>query len=730
MFELVVELLVKSTLVLLATNAICSIRRLAHAERHAVASIGLVAVVVVAGLSILPSFKAQVPAWHVTVPEQVWDLVTFETPAPADTSAPGAGTETVAPGESTSVPSPASTTALPSWLWWISGYMVVVAALGASTMAGRRRVSRYARNLPTRNVPPGLPNTVDVRVDSCATPWTWGVRRPVIVLPQDFDSWPERRRDEALNHELSHIRRHDCLVQGLSRWLCNVFWLQPLMWITWRRQRRFAEGACDDTVLAGGHDPCDYAETLLAIARDSVEARPLAMAATEGSLAGRVESILRGAARRNRMTGPKRCLVTALALAVVVPLGAVSIAVAQSESASNDALVHLAARVHALQPDDLSPQQAAVLEEIRRGLDALRRVDLDSEQASLLETVSGDWSASPNMIPPRYQVDFLANFVHWIFFREDLTEDEVAKLEAQLVEEPDNVITRTRLLGYYSHYSRNREEDARRARTEHVVWLIENAPYASVLDGTGYGDIDLSFRLRSYEAGKEGWQRHVEREPGNPVFVARYADFVRRGDPSLHIELLQRALGLDPEDFRLAHELGHSYLLRSKYPAGDPHDHQAAEKALAQFDRAYELAQDEIPRNHILAGRAEAAFAARRYDLAKQHAQAMLDAFANSEDGDLMHEGNTILGRIALIEGDVARAKAHLLESGKAPTSPVLGSFGPGMALASELLEQGERQVVLDYLELCADFWDDERLPSWQAAIKGGMTPDFGSNAR
>ena len=106
-------------------------------------------------------------------------------------------------------------------------------------------------------------------------------------------------------------------------------------------------------------------------------------------------------------------------------------------------------------------------------------------------------------------------------------------------------------------------------------------------------------------------------------------------------------------------------------PEENDYDPQFAEKALRQFDRAYGLANNDIVRNSMLRDRARAAFAARRYDLAKQHAQAMLDANSTSDpDGVLLHGGNTILGRIALIEGDVARAKVHLLESGKVPTSP------------------------------------------------------------
>ena len=80
--------------------------------------------------------------------------------------------------------------------------------------------------------------------------------------------------------------------------------------------------------------------------------------------------------------------------------------------------------------------------------------------------------------------------------------------------------------------------------------------------------------------------------------------------------------------------------------------------------------------------------------------------------GNAIHIGNLVLGRIALGSGDVAEAKRYLLESGKTIGSPQLNSFGPNMTLAKELLERGERQVVLDYFKLCAVFWkmENERL--------------------
>ena len=53
------------------------------------------------------------------------------------------------------------------------------------------------------------------------------------------------------------------------------------------------------------------------------------------------------------------------------------------------------------------------------------------------------------------------------------------------------------------------------------------------------------------------------------------------------------------------------------------------------------------------------------------------------------------------------------------------------MTLAKELLEKGEREVVLEYFDLCAKFWElerDKKLKKWKSQVEAGKTPDFGAN--
>ena len=51
----------------------------------------------------------------------------------------------------------------------------------------------------------------------------------------------------------------------------------------------------------------------------------------------------------------------------------------------------------------------------------------------------------------------------------------------------------------------------------------------------------------------------------------------------------------------------------------------------------------------------------------------------------------------------------------------------PNMALARDLLHQGESAVVLEYFTRCADSWPrgKERLSAWAAEVEGGSDPGF-----
>ena len=653
MVEFAVEFFSKSTVVLGLVLALCALRRLSAAERHNLATIGLAAVAGIAAMVWLTDDG--IPTWSIDLPERQVHSRPLEV-APLDALVE-AGVAV-----STSIQRLQHSPSVGWRPWALATYIFVTVALGASTLAGRRRVARYVRHLPVhRTMTAESLGRVDFRKDACATPWTWGIRRPVVVLPEDFDAWPEVRQDAALAHELSHISRRDCLVDSLSRWLCNVFWFQPLMWILWLRQRRYAEGACDDAVLAHGGDACDYADTLLAIARRNLTTKPMGMAVASSVLSTRLRSILGSDVRRNPMTAGKRGILTALAVAVVASAGAYSV-------------------------------------------------------GGRVEDVGDEY------IPG-------AVFAH------ELTQEEVAANERRLVEAPDDILVRTRLISHYGHrrYAVDAAEraDANQAHANHLAWIIRNAPNASVLGHAPHSFVARSLAPEGYATVKAAWQSELDRQPRNTVILDRFAAFLSYDESERAIGLLREAQQVEPANPEWAEKLGHSYLRLTNVPGWEAEFPSAPQDAQAQYDKAYELYRAGEASFAALNGRAEAALIAKRYSLAKSHAAAMLvasEAADANNVGDLLHRGHTLLGRIALIHGDVEQAKEHLLSSARTPGSPVLGSFGPSMRLALGLVERGEFDVVAEYLEMCAVFWRDDRLDVWLTTVVDRGIPDFGSN--
>jgi len=108
---------------------------------------------------------------------------------------------------------------------------------------------------------------------SIDSPLSFGLLKPVILLPVQARDWTESLMTDVLLHELSHIKRLDWLTTLLAYVVASLYWMNPLVWIALKQMRDQSEHSCDSAVLAAGRRDTDYAENLLDVATRCLHAR-------------------------------------------------------------------------------------------------------------------------------------------------------------------------------------------------------------------------------------------------------------------------------------------------------------------------------------------------------------------------------------------------------------------------------------------------------------------------
>ena len=167
----------------------------------------------------------------------------------------------------------------------------------------------------------------------CSAPVTVGWLHPVVMLPNNWAQWSPSQLDAVLLHEREHARRRDPLIQWFALLNRAVFWFHPLAWWLERRLAALAEDACDAAVLARGHQPAEYCEYLLSLARTVTGAGArveVVGAAMPGAfLPQRIRRILK-ASPESQITRRRLALALLTCAGVSVAVTAATLAPAQS----------------------------------------------------------------------------------------------------------------------------------------------------------------------------------------------------------------------------------------------------------------------------------------------------------------------------------------------------------------------------------------------------------------
>ena len=321
-----VELLAQSAWrgsIILATAfaAAAGLRRASAAVRHFVWTAALAAVVVLpAALFVAPKWS-----WRVEKAEPVRAVVVTQQQAGAVLKATGA---------------PPTTS---DWLLalWVLGCAVVGArfAMGAgraSWMAARASEARHASTkMEELRRALGIRRRVRVLESADAPmPLTWGILRPVVLLPEGAAQWPPARLRSVLLHELVHVERLDLLAQAVAQAACCLYWFHPLAWMAARQLRKERERACDDAVLSAGVAAPDYAGHLMDLVRAVAATRNRwedAPAMAEASdLESRVRALLDGTRSRYPLSRRAAVAIASVAAAMLLPVVAIT---AQAQAA-------------------------------------------------------------------------------------------------------------------------------------------------------------------------------------------------------------------------------------------------------------------------------------------------------------------------------------------------------------------------------------------------------------
>ena len=114
-------------------------------------------------------------------------------------------------------------------------------------------------------------------------------------------------------------------------------------------------------------------------------------------------------------------------------------------------------------------------------------------------------------------------------------------------------------------------------------------------------------------------------------------------------------------------------------------------------------------------------------DLARRSIAAAASHEQNWNHANALNGGHTVLGLLALKDGNIERAIEELYSSGDVRGSPQLNSFGPSMQLARELLLCGKTAEVLEFFSRCRQFWTfgELWLDIWTRKVKRGHVPNF-----
>lgn len=128
-----------------------------------------------------------------------------------------------------------------------------------------------------------------------SAPLTYGVLRPVILLPKSTDWADAVSLRYVLEHEYIHIRRFDAASKLLFTAALCIHWFNPAVWLLYFLVNRDMELSCDEAVirLFGQDSRTKYARTLIHMEETKSGLMPLANGFSKNAIEERIVAIMK-----------------------------------------------------------------------------------------------------------------------------------------------------------------------------------------------------------------------------------------------------------------------------------------------------------------------------------------------------------------------------------------------------------------------------------------------------
>lgn len=133
------------------------------------------------------------------------------------------------------------------------------------------------------------------QLDIISTPLTYGVLRPVILMPKTTDWTAEDQLEYILLHEYIHIRRFDTVKKLVLILTVCLHWFNPMAWVLYALYNRDIELFCDEQVvrMLGRDARASYARTLIDMEETRSGLRPLCSGFSKTAIEERIRAIMK-----------------------------------------------------------------------------------------------------------------------------------------------------------------------------------------------------------------------------------------------------------------------------------------------------------------------------------------------------------------------------------------------------------------------------------------------------